>query len=75
MRARSRAALGSACTEPPRSTRRNRWGRVGEERNAQNALRGPMTLDAAKKDFVGKFKDEHASSDGSDSDDAAEREE
>ena len=35
----------------------NRWGRVGEERNYQNALRGPMTLEQAKKDFCHKFKD------------------
>jgi predicted DNA-binding WGR domain protein len=35
----------------------NRWGRVGEERNAQNALRGPMGLAQAKADFNGKFRD------------------
>ena len=35
----------------------NRWGRVGEERNLQNALRGPMDLASAKADFEGKFRD------------------
>ena len=35
----------------------NRWGRVGEERNAQNALRGPMGLSQAKQDHAQKFKD------------------
>ena len=35
----------------------NRWGRVGEERNYQNALRGPMPLDAAYDDFCKKFRD------------------
>jgi len=35
----------------------NRWGRVGEERNAQNALKGPMPLVQAKADFNGKFTD------------------
>ena len=35
----------------------NRWGRVGEERGYQNALRGPMSLAEAKKDFEKKFWD------------------
>ena len=44
-------------SKPPRPNCRNRWGRVGEERNAQNALRGPMPLEQAKRDFTTKFKD------------------
>ena len=43
--------------EPRRYYAWNRWGRVGEERNYQNALRGPMGLDDAKKDFEKKFRD------------------
>jgi poly [ADP-ribose] polymerase len=35
----------------------NKWGRVGEERGMQNALRGPMSKDAAKGDFCKKFSD------------------
>jgi len=35
----------------------NRWGRVGEEKNKQNQLLGPMSLDAAVDDFQKKFKD------------------
>jgi len=35
----------------------NRWGRVGEEKNKQNQLLGPMGLDAALDDFKKKFKD------------------
>ncbi|KAL1526712.1 hypothetical protein AB1Y20_015411 [Prymnesium parvum] len=37
--------------------RPNRWDRVGEERHAQNALRGPMALAEARKDFASKFWD------------------
>ncbi|XP_067685164.1 protein mono-ADP-ribosyltransferase PARP3-like [Haliotis asinina] len=33
----------------------NRWGRVGE--SGANALKGPMALDAAVKDFEKKFQD------------------
>ena len=43
--------------EPRRYYAWNRWGRVGEERNYQNALRGPVGLDDAKKDFEKKFRD------------------
>ena len=32
----------------------NRWGRVGEERNKQNQLLGPMSLDEALTDFKKK---------------------
>lgn len=35
----------------------NRWGRVGEERNKQNQLLGPMSLEEALDDFKKKFKD------------------
>jgi poly [ADP-ribose] polymerase len=35
----------------------NRWGRVGEELNKQNALIGPTTLAEARVDFEKKFKD------------------
>ena len=35
----------------------NRWGRVGEERNKQNQLLGPMSLEEALKDHKKKFKD------------------
>jgi poly [ADP-ribose] polymerase len=35
----------------------NRWGRVGEERGSQNALRGPMDVQAALADFTKKFAD------------------
>lgn len=35
----------------------NRWGRVGEERGYQNALRGPMSLPDALADFTRKFSD------------------
>ena len=35
----------------------NRWGRVGEERSYQNALRGPMSLAEARADFEKKFWD------------------
>jgi poly [ADP-ribose] polymerase len=42
---------------PPQYYTWNRWGRVGEERNLQNACRGPMGLGPAKKDFESKFHD------------------
>lgn len=32
-----------------------RWGRVGEP--GQNALKGPFSLDAAKKEFAKKYSD------------------
>ena len=35
----------------------NKWGRVGEERGSQNALRGPMSKEQAKDDFCKKFSD------------------
>jgi len=35
----------------------NRWGRVGEEKNKQNQLLGPMALSEALADFRKKFKD------------------
>jgi len=38
----------------------NRWGRVGEVRENQKVLKGPMNLPAAEKEFKKKFKEKSA---------------
>ena len=56
--ARAPAAIVSLAADAPhRFYTWNKWGRVGEERGMQNACRGPMDKEAAKKDFATKFSD------------------